>query len=86
MHEFGLIKDLLNKIDEIADENKAESVAKVNVWLGALSHITPEHFKEHFDEESKGRRAEGAELVVEHSEDERHPQAQDILLTSLEIS
>lgn len=85
MHEAGLIRDLLMKIQQLADQESAVSVDKVCVWLGALSHISAEHFREHFEHETVGSIAENARLEIEKSEDINHPQAQDILLRSIEI-
>jgi len=86
MHEAGLIRDLLAKINELASREDATSVTRVTVWLGALSHISPEHFAEHFRNETVGSLAEGADLTVEASADINHPQAQDILLRSIDIA
>ena len=86
MHEFSLMADLMRKIEQVAAENDAERVTRVRVWLGALSHITPEHFREHFEDGTRGTLAEGAELEVEASDDETHPEAQQILLRSLDVS
>ena len=86
MHEAGLIRDLVSKINELAGRESATSVSKVSVWLGALSHISADHFREHFENETGGTIAENAELEIETSEDIDHPQAQDILLRSIEIA
>jgi len=86
MHEAGLIRDLLAKIDELAARESAASVTRVSVWLGALSHISAEHFREHFDNETAGSIAAGAALDVETSDDINHPQAQDILLCSIDVA
>ena len=86
MHEAGLIRDLLAKINELADQESATSVQKVSVWLGALSHISAEHFREHFENETGDSVAANAELEIETSDDIDHPQAQDILLRSIEIA
>ena len=85
MHEFGLMNDLLKKVEQIASEQQAKSVGRIEVWLGALAHISPDHFREHFVEGSKGTIAESAELEIEQSRDIHHPQAQDILLKSIDI-
>lgn len=86
MHEFSLMADLMRKIELVAADNNAERVTRVRVWLGALSHITPEHFREHFEDGTRGTVAEGAELEVEASNDETHPEAQQILLRSLDVA
>jgi hydrogenase nickel incorporation protein HypA/HybF len=86
MHEFSLMADLFRKIDEISRTNDNGKVVVVRVKLGALSHITPDHFAEHFEEFSKGTPAEGAKLDVQQLEDTKDPSAQDILLDSVELA
>lgn len=85
MHEASIMNDLMDKIANIAREEGVTRVTCVDVWLGALSHMSAEHFREHFEELSRGSLAEGARLVVECSEDIRHPDAQSIMLRSIEV-
>jgi len=85
MHEFSLMADLLRKIEQLAGDSKASRVTTVRVKLGALSHITPDHFREHFEGAIVGTVAEGATLDVEESQDEKDPNAQDILLESIDV-
>jgi len=86
MHEAGMIRDLLAKIEELAARESASAVTGVSVWLGALSHISAAHFREHFEHETDGSIAEHANLEIETSDAIDHPQAQDILLRSIEIA
>lgn len=86
MHEFSLMADLLRKIEQLAKDAGADKVTAVKVKLGALSHVTPDHFREHFQEAIVGTVAEGAQLEVEQSEDEHDANAQDILLESVDIA
>lgn len=86
MHEMSLMNDLMNKINAIAAEHQATRVAGVHVWLGALSHISPNHFREHFVEGARGTKAEGAALSIETSDDPHDPQAQSILIRSVDIA
>ena len=85
MHEMSLINNLLAKIEQIAKENHSNKVSKVCVTLGALAHISEDHFREHFVEGTTGTLAEGAELVVTMNEDIHDPNAQEILLTSIDV-
>jgi hydrogenase nickel incorporation protein HypA/HybF len=85
MHEMSLIHDLMRKIETIARDQNAVKVVGVKVRLGALAHISADHFREHFEEESKGTIADGARLEVELLTDENDPQAQDIMLDSVEV-
>ena len=64
MHETGLIRDLVHRLEAAARDAGAEGVAGVEVWLGALSQMSAEHFREHFDEAVRGTVAEGALLNI----------------------
>ncbi len=86
MHEFSLLADLMRKIDNIAREQKVDKVLVVKVKLGALSHISAEHFREHFVHSAKGTVAEGAQLDVEVLTDTEDPNAQEIILDSIEVA
>jgi hydrogenase nickel incorporation protein HypA/HybF len=85
MHEASLMKNLMNQILKIAREQGAQSVLRIRVKLGALSHMSPEHFQEHFDQISPGTIAEGAILETIQLTNPRDPLAQDILLESIEV-
>jgi hydrogenase nickel incorporation protein HypA/HybF len=85
MHEFSLIADLIRKIQSIACEHGAEKIIGVKVRLGALSHTSPEHFREHFVQIAQGTIAEGAEIDIEVSTDLTDPYAQTIILDAIEI-
>jgi len=86
MHEFSLLKDLLQKIKSVAQENGSDQVVGVRVKLGALAHISPSHLREHFDQAVVGTVAEGARLDIEELQDQRDPHAQEIILDSVEIA
>ena len=79
------MKDLMRKIITVTD-GEGERVTAVSVWLGALSHMSPAHFKEHYDDASTGTIAEGAELQIEASDDTDHDHAQSILLKEVQVS
>ena len=85
MHEASLMKDLMGKILSVA-ENEGGDVAAVSVWLGALSHMSPDHFREHYEQAAKGTIAEGARLDIETSPNLDDANAQNVVLKSVEIS
>ena len=60
MHERALMTDLMREIEGVARADGATRVTRVSVRLGALSHFTQEHFREHFVDASRGTLAEGA--------------------------
>jgi len=85
MHEFSLIKDLIHKITNIAHEQHASKVLSVTVKLGALSHISQDHFRDHFVYASRGTISEGAQLNIEAQTDITDPQSQDVLIQNIEV-
>jgi hydrogenase nickel incorporation protein HypA/HybF len=88
MHEASLVNDLIRKIEHVARADPAGRggrVAGVQVRLGALCHMSAEHFREHFQHAARGTLAEGAVLDVEVSKDLDDPHAQDLLLRSVEL-
>ena len=54
MHEMSLMADLLRKVERIAEEHGRGRIVRLTVRLGALSHFSPSHFREHFDRASAG--------------------------------
>lgn len=85
MHEASLMSNLLRHITEVAAAQGARRVVTVSVWLGALSHMSAEHFTEHFEAASAGTVAAGATLRTTVSEDIRHADAQNVLLEDIEV-
>jgi hydrogenase nickel incorporation protein HypA/HybF len=86
MHEFSLIKDLIHKITTLAHEQHASKVLSVTVKLGALSHISPDHFREHFIHASHGTIAEGAQINIEILSDTNEQLSQEVVINNIEIS
>jgi hydrogenase nickel incorporation protein HypA/HybF len=85
MHERALMKDVVAKIEEVAKAGGAVRVTRVGVRLGALSHFTPAHFREHFDDAAFGTIAQGAEVDAVLDDDIGDPRAGDVVLESLEV-
>lgn len=85
MHEHSLIANLLKQIESVTVASGASRVVGVTVRLGALSNISPEHFREHFVNETPGTLAEGARLEVTRGSSATDPYAQQIVLESVEV-
>ena len=85
MHETALVRNLIHRVEKLCADEEAERVVEVSVWLGALCHMSPEHFTDHFRQEAAGTCADQAHLWIETSDDINHPHAQDVLLQSLEL-
>jgi hydrogenase nickel incorporation protein HypA/HybF len=85
MHEFSLINDLMRKLEAIAGMHHTQRILGVKIKLGALAHISPDHFREHFVHATRGSSAEGARLEIEVLTDTTDRHAQEIILDSVEI-
>jgi len=85
VHERALMTDVMRRIEEVADAQGAGRVVGVGVRLGALSHFTPEHFREHFVDASRGTVAEGAAVVAVVDDDVASERARDVILETVEV-
>ena len=85
MHERALMRDLVERIVAVAEAERAGRVTRVSVRLGALSHFTPEHFREHFEDAARGTCAEGAAVHAALDADLHAPRARRVVLESVEV-
>jgi hydrogenase nickel incorporation protein HypA/HybF len=85
LHEKALMEDVLRKLGAVAREEGSPRVTRVRVRLGALSHFTPGHFREHFDDAARGTVAEGAELEIEAGDDPLEANAQGVVVEAVEV-
>jgi hydrogenase nickel incorporation protein HypA/HybF len=85
VHEASVMRGLMAKLESAAREQQATRVRKVRVWLGALSHFSAEHFREHFEQASRGTFAEDAAIEIEVSTNIVDPRAQDVILESIDV-
>jgi len=85
MHDRAVMTDLIRHILQAAAEERARAVTGISVRLGALSHMTPDHFREHFAEAAAGTIAAGAAITATVSTDIHDPQAMGVLLEGIEV-
>jgi hydrogenase nickel incorporation protein HypA/HybF len=85
MHEHALMADIMREVLKTAAAENARAVTGVSVWLGALSHMTPEHFAEHFEDAAAGTIAAGARIGATVSTDINHPRASGVVIEGVEI-
>jgi hydrogenase nickel incorporation protein HypA/HybF len=85
MHETGIVRDLIHRVEQAASEAGAQRVCSVEVWLGALSQFSAAHFRAHFDDEVRGTVAQGAALRIVMSGDIEHPHAQSVVIQSVDL-
>ena len=81
MHEQAMMRDLVRHIVTVAEAEGASSVTHVDVELGTLSHFTPEHFREHYADATRGTIAEGADVQATVSDD----RGADVVLLGMEL-
>lgn len=85
MHETSLIPDLIARIEQVARENGAQKVLAVEVHIGALAGLSPDHLREHFVEAAAGTVAEGADLRATVGEDPLAEDAASVRLAAVEV-
>ena len=84
MHETALVRDVVHRIDDLA-RSTGSRVRRAKIWLGALSHLSAEHFAEHFSIEARDTLAAGTLLEIETSDDPQNPHAQHVQLVSVDL-
>ena len=65
MHEFSIIKNILELVEEAALKNNLKSVSRVVLKVGELRQIDSDYLKFAFESSTKNSIAEDAELIVE---------------------
>jgi Zn finger protein HypA/HybF involved in hydrogenase expression len=85
MHETALVRDVVQRMIELARSTGACRIARAKLWLGALSHLSASHFCEHFAAEARDTVAAGAVLEIEVSDDLNNPHAQNVRLESVDL-
>lgn len=85
MHEQALMANLIRKVEEVGTASGAARITRVVVRLGALSHFTVDHFREHFVDAARDTLAEGAQVDARLDDDLTATHASDVVLESLDI-
>ena len=85
MHETALVRDVVRRIEDVARATGARRITGAKIWLGALSHLSADHFREHYAIEAQGSIAAGASLAIEVSHDLGDPNAQNVRLESVDF-
>ena len=85
MHEKALIDDLVRTIESAAQAEGGDRVTRIRVRIGALSHFTDDHFREHFEDAARGTIAAGATIETELRTDPTEPEAQGVVLEEVDV-
>ena len=86
MHEMSLVSDLVAKAAGIVTDAGAARASRVGVRLGAMAHLSPQHLERHFVSAAAGSVLEGAVLDIDVADDPLDPNAQDLILTSVDVA
>jgi hydrogenase nickel incorporation protein HypA/HybF len=79
------VRDVVRRIEDLAQAAGAHRVTGARIWLGALSHLSAEHFREHFAIAAQASIAAGATLAIEVSDDPNDPHSQNVRLESVDL-
>ncbi|HYA70606.1 MAG TPA: hydrogenase/urease maturation nickel metallochaperone HypA [Thermoplasmata archaeon] len=85
MHEEALLHDVVRKAEEVVRREGPGRVTRVRLWVGARSHLAGPEFEARWAHAVSGTVLSGAPIEVELSEDRSDPNAESILLRSLDI-
>ena len=85
MHEKAMMDDMIRQVLATAEAEGSTRVVRVRARLGVLSHFTPDHFKEHFDDAARGTIAEGALVESEIVGGPTDPEAQTAVIEEIEL-
>lgn len=85
MHETGIVRDLVRRLEGLARKENATAVSGVQIRLGSLSQFSAEHFREHFEEEARGTLAAGAALDILTSDDVGDASALHVMILNVDL-
>lgn len=85
MHETGLVRRLVESARAIAAAEGGGRILEVGVKVGALTGISADHLREHWDHEVRALGLEGAALQVTCSDDLADADANGVILEWVEL-
>src|SRR5208282_3088100 len=85
MHEEAMLHDVVRKATEVARREGATRVTRVRLWVGARSHLGGPELKDRWAHAVTGTALSGAEVEIETSSDRSDPNAENVILRSLDV-
>lgn len=85
MHEEAMLRDVIRKAEEVARHEGARRVTRVRLWVGARSHLGGPELRDRWADAVSGTALAGAELMVENSDNRNDPNAESVMLRSLDV-
>ena len=86
MHEQAIMRDLLRRVEEVAESEPGVRVRGVRFWVGALSHLSASQLRDDWPRLTAGTVADGSSVEVEVSGDIHDARAGDVVLVSVRVS
>ncbi len=65
MHEYGIACGIVDTVRDVARQNNAKKVLKVNVEIGELTFVNPEQLKFSFEAITSETELDGARLEID---------------------
>ena len=85
MHEQALLSDIRRKLVEESTRASPAQIARVRLWIGALSHLSEDQLRLQWPTVVDGTPAQSAKLDVTTSRDTTDPRAQGLVLMSIDV-
>lgn len=85
MHEEAMLNDVVRKAEEVARREGASRVTRVRLWVGARSHLAGPELRDRWAYAVAGTALSGAEVEIETSSDRSDPNAENVMLRSLDV-
>ena len=80
-----MLQDVVRKAGEVADRQSPARVTRVRLWVGARSHLGGPELKDRWAHAVAGTQLAGSEVEIETSSDRDHPNAESVILRSLDV-
>jgi len=85
MHEEAMLRDVIRKAEEVAQQEGGGRVTRVRLWVGARSHLGGPELEERWADAVRGTPLDGARVEIENSRDRADPNAEHVILRSLDV-
>jgi hydrogenase nickel incorporation protein HypA/HybF len=85
MHEEAMLRDVVRKAEEVAQQQGSARVTRVRLWVGARSHLGGPELKDRWSAAVRGTSLAGAGIDIETSSDSADPNAERVILRSLVV-
>ena len=85
MHEEAMLRDVIRKAENVARREGGQRVTRVRLWVGARSHLGGPELTARWAHAVAGTPLSGAEVEIELSRDSSDPNAENVMLRSLDV-